>query len=251
MAACQQDGASAIDRYEEALAIYRQIGDQIFIYVVLNCLGGSYAIVGRYSDAESAYLEALQIARERGKRWSSIVCGYSNLAEIALAQDELMKARALLEDGMRAMHTNMDGHSEVCGILFANCSLLNYRDSRFVLALEQARTALQLFRDAGLVVDIPIAILCVGLSLFGLGENRRAVQLLGAFEKMVEEQGLVPLSFFSKAQKEACENLCRDLGSADFKGEIQRGREMSTASVIAAAFWENELAGIGTRASLI
>jgi tetratricopeptide (TPR) repeat protein len=251
MAACQQDGESAIKRYEEALEIYRQMGDQIYVYVVLNCLGGSYAIVGRDSDAEAVYIEALQIARERGKRWSSIVCGYSNLAEIALAKDELPKARTLLESGMSAMHANMDGHSEVCGILFANFSLLNFRDKRYAESLEQAKAALRLFREAGLVVDVPLGVLCLGLAYFGLGDNRRATQLMGAFEKMIENQGLVPLSFFTSAQKEVCESLRRNLGTADFRAEIQKGREMSAAMVVDAAVLESGVGPVGTKASLI
>ncbi len=251
MAACQRDGEAAIQRYEEALKIYREIGDQSLTCVVLNCLGGSLAMVGRYVEAESHYLEALEIAKARGRRWSSIVIAFSNLAEIALAQNEFNKARKLLEDGMSAMEPRIEDFAEVCGILFENLAFTDFREGRYLDAMEHARSALRLFRDADLVVDLPIAILCVALSQYGLGNARLATKLMGSFEKMVDDQSLVPLSFFAQAKHDACENLRRDLGTVAFRDEIQSGREMTTASIIATALCENEPVGIGTKASLI
>ena len=231
MAFCQQDGEVAVKRYEEALPIYRGMDDERSLCIVLNGLATSYGVIGKFEEAEALFRESLVIVKRIATRWSSLVSLHSNLAEIALARGQFEKARCLIDEGMASMQNKPD-YPETSGLMLTNLAFVEFRENRFQESLHHAREALHLFRDADLVVDFPVAVLTVGLAEWGLGNTDRAARLLGAFEKMVESQGLAPLSFFCRAHNEAVRCY---RGNQVFEEGFARGREMGSSSAVALA----------------
>ena len=57
----------AIKYYEEALDIYRKLGQEDKVAIRLNYIGGVYKSTGQYDNALKYYKEALEINRKLGK----------------------------------------------------------------------------------------------------------------------------------------------------------------------------------------
>ena len=58
-----RDSEAALEWYEQALALYRAAGDQYTASMCLAHIGGQYALLKRYDDAEHALLEGYELAK--------------------------------------------------------------------------------------------------------------------------------------------------------------------------------------------
>ena len=89
----------AQSRKEEALAIFRRMGDHQTVGMMLNSLGETLRLKGDYAAARDRYQEALSIARETGHRPEQILC-LSNLAGARLGLGEYEEAERLLREAI-------------------------------------------------------------------------------------------------------------------------------------------------------
>jgi len=96
--------AEALDFYEQALTISREIGDRRGEGVDLGNLGNAYSALGRSAEAIAYYEQALTIAREIGDRLSEGVwlgnlgIAYRALGRIAEALDCYQQALAIARE---------------------------------------------------------------------------------------------------------------------------------------------------------
>ncbi len=97
MANYQGDHATARSRYEESLAIFRELGDQRSIAVGLNNLGLVLHDQGDYAAACALHEESLAIRRELGDR-HGMAYSLGNLGLVAHNQGDYAAARALYEE---------------------------------------------------------------------------------------------------------------------------------------------------------
>ncbi|HEY7473208.1 MAG TPA: adenylate/guanylate cyclase domain-containing protein [Gemmatimonadota bacterium] len=130
-------------RKEEALAIFRRMGDHQTVGMMLNSLGETLRLKGDYAAARDRYQEALSIARETGHRPEQILC-LSNLAGARLGLGEFEEAERLLTEaidlaGPAGYHVLPEAYR-----FLAEACLGMGRDDE---ALEAARLALTLSRD--------------------------------------------------------------------------------------------------------
>jgi tetratricopeptide (TPR) repeat protein len=95
----QGDYASAQALLEEALAIFREIGDKAGIANSLGNLGIVAREQGDYSSARSLLEEALAIFREIGDK-AGIANSLGNLGIVAREQGDYSSARSLLEEAL-------------------------------------------------------------------------------------------------------------------------------------------------------
>jgi len=90
--------AKAERLYQEALAIYLELGEEADQSITLNNLGNVARSQGQYDRAESYYKQALAIKEKRGdKENQAIYC--SNLGRLALDRDRPSEARTWYERG--------------------------------------------------------------------------------------------------------------------------------------------------------
>ena len=112
----QQRAGGSVGHFEQALAIYREIGDRREEARAANSLAFTYVILGRYEEAVTALLDALELQREVGRRYGEGVA-LCNLAEayvelgrydeaIARSQEALAIAREVgsVRDEGYALH---------------------------------------------------------------------------------------------------------------------------------------------------
>jgi tetratricopeptide (TPR) repeat protein len=84
----------AIEQYEQALAIAREIGDRQGEGSVLGALGNAYSDLGQVEKANEQYEQALAIARELGHRQNEGIHAW-NLG-LLYEKDDPEKAVALM-----------------------------------------------------------------------------------------------------------------------------------------------------------
>jgi DNA-binding SARP family transcriptional activator len=121
----QQRAEEAVGYFEQALAIYRETGDQRYEAQVANNLAFCYLVLGRHEEAVTALLGALELQRAVGRRYGEGVA-LCNLGEayvelgrhdeaIAASQEALEIAREVgsVRDEGYALHNLGRAHLEL------------------------------------------------------------------------------------------------------------------------------------------
>jgi len=99
LASVQGDYDGALRLHQEALDIYRELGDKVGIVKQLSSVGLQSHFQGDYAAARSWFDQCLHVCRELGDR-SEIAGALSNLAEAVNAQGDHTQARSLLEEAL-------------------------------------------------------------------------------------------------------------------------------------------------------
>jgi predicted ATPase len=87
----QHDPELALRYEEEALTLFRKVGDQSQVARCLNNLGEIPRSQGDYAAAARYYQESLEVRRQAGDRWGSAIT-LGNLGEVAAAQKDYAAA---------------------------------------------------------------------------------------------------------------------------------------------------------------
>jgi tetratricopeptide (TPR) repeat protein len=82
---------------QEALSIYRELGDLRGVVGQLNNLGVNYRFVGDYALARTCLEESVTICRQLGDR-VAVATALSNLADVRRRQGDFAEARATLDE---------------------------------------------------------------------------------------------------------------------------------------------------------
>jgi tetratricopeptide (TPR) repeat protein len=113
------DYTSAQEACEEALALFRALGQSYGLSQALNFLGDLARLQGDYATAAAHYRESLPLARQAGVR-SDIASLLHNLGYVALAQGESSQAAALFGEGL--MLQREIGHQQGIAECLAGCA---------------------------------------------------------------------------------------------------------------------------------
>lgn len=95
----RRDVAGAVNRLEEALAIWRDLDDQPLIARELNSLGAVHRNVGDYGRAESLLTESLALRRTMGDV-GGVATVLTNLGILAIDREQFQEAIDLLEEAV-------------------------------------------------------------------------------------------------------------------------------------------------------
>ena len=109
LSSSQLDYASALPFIEEALEIYRQIGDKNGVATLLNTRAINLWRCGHVAEARSVIEEALALWRELGNS-KAVFLALSNLANMAKTQGDYAAARATYERTLEAAQSQGDIH---------------------------------------------------------------------------------------------------------------------------------------------
>jgi tetratricopeptide (TPR) repeat protein len=90
-------------RYDQALGLFRAVGDRLGEANVLQAQGDVYRAQGDHEQAHSSYQDALALYRQIGARQGE-ANAYLGLGRLALAQDQMDEARRWTEQAI-ALHT--------------------------------------------------------------------------------------------------------------------------------------------------
>ncbi len=140
----QRDDARAIERLEEALAIQREIGDELAIARELNSLGVVHRNIGDLDPAESLLTESLMRRRASGDMLG-VATVLTNLGIVALDRGQLVHAIELLEEALEIdRESGARGGSAYSSSALGSALLRNGHREK---ALGLLRSALVVFHD--------------------------------------------------------------------------------------------------------
>jgi predicted ATPase/DNA-binding winged helix-turn-helix (wHTH) protein len=186
----QGDCADARARYEESLAIRRQLGDRSGIAGSLNNLANVSALEADYSSARTLYEESLAIRRQLGDR-NGIAVALDNLGAVADEQGDLVSARPLIEESLAIMREL--GHRGGIADALNNLGTVVTGQGDYAGGWALHEQSLVIRRELGDVEGTARSLEGLAAVVAALGSPLRAARIWGAAERIRAEVGL-PLS---------------------------------------------------------
>ena len=182
MAAEQGDLGSAQQRFEEALALRRELGDARDIASSLMALGNMAQLRGDYDQATTFYEESLGLFREV-PYWPGIAAGLNNLGLIATLQRKYPRALLLHEESLALARELGDKHAVARGLSNLGqvcCEQGNYARAETLLTQSLA-LRLELGSAMGITEDLEAL---ARVAAADSATTPRAARLWGAAEAM-------------------------------------------------------------------
>jgi putative nucleotidyltransferase with HDIG domain len=142
VASMRGDDATALAHHERSVERYRALGLQQELGKQLNNLGMAYSGLGRLTEAENAYAEALAITRRCGDTWTTIMVEV-NQTGLLIQRGNFARARALCDDVLLAANSVRDTRLlaetyKHYGIIARETGSLGDADNYLRLAYDQA-----------------------------------------------------------------------------------------------------------------
>jgi tetratricopeptide (TPR) repeat protein len=142
----QQRAHESVGYFEQALAIYREIGDRRDEARAANNLAFIYVILGWYEEAVTALLDALELQREVGRRYGEGVA-LCNLAEAYVELGRYDEAIARSQEAL-AIAREVDSVRDE-GYALHNLGRAYLEQGRLAEAVDLFEQALAIHRSAG------------------------------------------------------------------------------------------------------
>jgi tetratricopeptide (TPR) repeat protein len=142
----QQHIDDAIGCFEQALAIYREIGDRRDEARAANNLAFTYVVLGRYEEAVTALLDSVELQREVGRRYGEGVA-LCNLAEAYVELGRYDEAIARSEEAL-AIAREVDSVRDE-GYALHNLGRAYLEQGRLAEAVDLLGRALAMHQSAG------------------------------------------------------------------------------------------------------
>jgi predicted ATPase/DNA-binding SARP family transcriptional activator/Tfp pilus assembly protein PilF len=178
----QGDYTSARSLYEESLAIWRELGDKLRISTALSNLGNVANAQGDHASARSLYEESLAISRELEDELS-ISSALVNLGAVAYIQGDYASARSLYEESLVIRRELGDKN----GIAFALSSLGNvaYIQGDYATARSLYKESLVMQRELGEKFGTARCLAGLGGAAVGMGREQGQVDQVHVGTKLL------------------------------------------------------------------
>lgn len=234
MAGVQGDYAAAIRHYENALPIALEREDLKAQGVIRNCMASALILGNQFDLAERMFREALALYRKLGQfRAASMVL--SNLAGLALEQDDYRSARTLMSESLEELGGLTEGSAQISGLILTHMAFLEFREGHHQLSRQHALESIGFLYRSGLYVDVPFALLNVALADSDSGDWARVTRLIGSAQRIIDEQGTPPSAFLARAVDEVLGAAESALGEGPFEVALLGGRMMSLEEAVSFA----------------
>ncbi len=219
--------------WEEALVIFREVGDTSEAARCLAELGSVCVATNELDRAIALYEEAAEIFRVAGND-SRFAMTLSNLGAIASMNGDLAQSASFIEQAIALQQANPDRSGLAISLHnLARTKLgLNRPDEARSLFAESARIAFELdYRE--------LVAYCLGAAAelaLGSREIERAAQFLGACDEAFEEIGAVPQGDEAEAHARVAAEVEAALGAVRFAQLRSDGRSLEPRVLLADAF---------------
>ncbi len=170
---CEYEGAR--DLLEEALALYRTLGDDRGVASVSQMLGSIARERGEYARSEALHEESLSIWRGLGDEVGE-ARSLNYLAYAAWLQEKHERAKALCEETLGRFRNLGDNEVVVWALISLGCATHysgDYRGGRTIL-----QESLALSQEVGYTEGVAWSLNQLGIIAHREGEGRRAMDLL-------------------------------------------------------------------------
>jgi predicted ATPase/class 3 adenylate cyclase len=216
----QQQFGVARPLLQEGVALANRSGDKKIMHIALNGLGNLSLGEGDYPTAQKLYEETIALRRELGDKGSIVLGLLNNLALTTLAQGEIARTRAILEEALESARGL--GHKQLAATILGNLGTLAFSQEEYERGEKLVEEALELTRELGDKLNTAIALIMLGYSAFIRSDYVRA--------KERYEEGLVVSK--SCGEKQSISSTLLGLGLlALVKGDVAQARRQIIASL--------------------
>ena len=174
LAFAHSDYPEARSRFEESLAIRRQLDDRRGTAATLNNLGNVALEQGDFATARVLYEESREIARDLGDRLSMVVA-LNSLGRVTYEQGEHSAARRLYEESLVIVREL--GDRSLLGILLTNLGIVVSEQGDYDSATALQAEALAIHREAGNRIGVAITLSNIADRVAKQGDFRAAAAL--------------------------------------------------------------------------
>jgi predicted ATPase len=232
------DYEQATGFHGEALALYRELGDEGNAAFALLCLGVQDLDQGEHEGARPFFEDALAISRELGDK-RNIVYALHNLAEVARHTGQYEQARTL---GMEAVSVSleMDDKWTVARNFVWLGIVTAYRGDDYEEAAGFLEEGFALIREVGDWEFVAYAMDCFAVIAGAKAQGERAARLWGAAEALRKTIG-APLHPTELPDYERSVAAARaQLGEAEWEAAFAQGIAMSAEEAAEYALGEGD-----------
>ena len=177
-----------LETLEEALILWRELGDPRGEGLALQSLGWAHDHHGNYAEAQEAFEQSLSVLGKAGVPDVEGASARAGLCHLLVASGEIVRAEATAQELLDVASSSQRSFMRELALHFlADCPLVagDYAESerRYLRALSYARSA-------GLPGRATDEVLGVAMSLAGQGDSARAVRLAAAAHAEQEKLGM-------------------------------------------------------------
>ncbi len=237
MAQVQGDHPRAVALFEEALALWRQLGDRLGVSKALNNLGIVICKDGDYARARSYFEQSLAIKRELGDK-GGVAISLGNLAFAVLSQGDYTVARSYLEQSLAIGREVGDKGS--IAITLNNLALVMVNQGDHSAAHAFLEESLAIKRELGDTRGITASLEEFARVAAAQGQIERAARMYGAAEGLREQIGArTPVSDRAHYDRSVAE-VRAAIGEERFAAAWAQGRATTLEQAIAYILEEPE-----------
>ncbi len=174
---------------QEAVAIYRDLGDSPGIAVALQELGWAQLQLGHLDEARTNLDEAKKLSiglRDQQKAGECL----NGLGMLALLQGQLQQARSLFEEALEAFKDL--GNTYWVALMELIVSQVDRREGKFDSADNRIRAGLAAFQQLDSLMGTMWALYSFADLALHRGQHERALRLVGASHSLRERVGEMP-----------------------------------------------------------
>jgi len=225
------DPATGARRAEEALAIYRELGDSRGIAESLLELGVAISEQGDPGSALPLLEEGVQRFRELGDE-RSLVIAVRNLAGTYHDDGDLRRAWALHEDNLKRSREMNDARAEAMSL--GQLARIAVDEGRAEEALPMLRAQLRVWRDLGMPLALAVSLCRFARALAIAGEAVTAVRLLSAAHALLNNR-LPRTGEVAKTNQETLSATHAQLDETNFAEAWDQGQKLTEDQAVALA----------------
>jgi CHAT domain-containing protein/predicted negative regulator of RcsB-dependent stress response len=163
----------ALDEFDKALQLSRAVGDRRGEAMALNGIGAAYWSVGEMRKALEKYNEAVQLRRAAGDRRGEAHT-LSNIGLVYWRVGEMRKALEKYNEALQLSRAVGDRYSEAN--ILSNIAAIHRSLGETRKALDELNEALPIFQSVGSRVAQGAVLNGIGSAYWALGETRKALE---------------------------------------------------------------------------
>jgi len=233
MLALKGDAAGSRPRIQEALSMWRELGDTYEIALALESIGWTQFMNGDDDEARSTFEECLRLQRASGNA-NLINRAMVGLTQMLVALGRTEEARPMAHEILAFSKTQNDKRSEHFGWHYlADCALIQgYYDE----SLGLYQKSLVLADALGDRIETSFEVQGVAMSLSGLGRAKDCLELAAAVKAEWDRLGAdLQVRFWTALLDQHFEKAKHDLGPDEAATTWNEGRELSFEQAVTMA----------------
>ena len=171
--------------YEEALAIWRELGDQWWTSLTLLHMGWCRIYMNDPASARPLIQESVMLARQANDEW---ILGYALRGlGAAMKRFDVVAARPIIDEAL--LHLEVAGERQAWAEGLKSRARIAWAQGNFVELASLSRQSLELFQELGDRVDQAEDLAHLARAMLGQGELKQAAEICGKAVLLAKETG--------------------------------------------------------------